>query len=214
MLDEAHHWAKTQFGSADLGDARRTGRLVSTMAAIAGLPTKVCRDSSARSPDQGGVSAVRLRSGHPGGGDGPASGAVPGRGGAASDRADGAGRHDARFLDPSQAPGRRPGRRRSRHRVPGAQLPGRAALGRDAGPGPPDDLGATAQGCDAADPGVSGLGRNGRDDRPSTGGQRLHLGRGPWRRRLRASGERPGYRLGCGRSGGPGPTAGRRAADR
>src|SRR3954454_7636414 len=38
MLDEAYHWAETQFGSADLGDARRTGRLVSTMAAIARAP--------------------------------------------------------------------------------------------------------------------------------------------------------------------------------
>ena len=38
MLDEAHHWAETQFGAAELGDARRTGRLVSTMAAIARTP--------------------------------------------------------------------------------------------------------------------------------------------------------------------------------
>src|SRR4051794_37615900 len=38
MLDEAHHWAATQFGAAELGDARRTGRLVSTMAAIARAP--------------------------------------------------------------------------------------------------------------------------------------------------------------------------------
>jgi len=38
MLDDAHYWAATQFGSADLGDARRTGRLVSTMAAIARAP--------------------------------------------------------------------------------------------------------------------------------------------------------------------------------
>src|SRR4051812_50104526 len=38
MLDEAHHWAETQFGAAELGDARRTGRLVSTMAAIARAP--------------------------------------------------------------------------------------------------------------------------------------------------------------------------------
>jgi hypothetical protein len=38
MLDEAHHWAETQFGAAKLGDARRTGRLVSTMAAIARAP--------------------------------------------------------------------------------------------------------------------------------------------------------------------------------
>jgi transposase-like protein len=38
MQDDAHYWAATQFGSADLGDARRTGRLVSTMAAIARAP--------------------------------------------------------------------------------------------------------------------------------------------------------------------------------
>jgi hypothetical protein len=38
MLDEAYHWAETQFGAADLGDARRTDRLVSTMAAIARAP--------------------------------------------------------------------------------------------------------------------------------------------------------------------------------
>src|SRR5437763_2448722 len=38
MFDEARHWAETQFGTADLGDARRTHRLVSTMAAIARAP--------------------------------------------------------------------------------------------------------------------------------------------------------------------------------
>ena len=38
MLDDTYHWAETQFGAADLGDARRTGRLVSTMAAIARAP--------------------------------------------------------------------------------------------------------------------------------------------------------------------------------
>ena len=38
MLDEAHYWAETQFGAAELGDIRRTGRLVSTMAAIARAP--------------------------------------------------------------------------------------------------------------------------------------------------------------------------------
>jgi len=38
MLDDARHWAETQFGTADLGDARRTHRLVSTMAAIARAP--------------------------------------------------------------------------------------------------------------------------------------------------------------------------------
>ena len=40
MLDEARHWAETQFGTADLGDARRTHRLVSTMAAIARAPNE------------------------------------------------------------------------------------------------------------------------------------------------------------------------------
>src|SRR3954470_3577365 len=38
MLDEAYHWAETQFGRAAMGDARRTDRLVSTMAAIARAP--------------------------------------------------------------------------------------------------------------------------------------------------------------------------------
>src|SRR4051795_6650012 len=38
MLDEARHWAEIQFGTADLGDARRTHRLVSIMAAIARAP--------------------------------------------------------------------------------------------------------------------------------------------------------------------------------
>jgi hypothetical protein len=38
MLDEARHWAETQFGTADLGDARRPHRLVSIMAAIARAP--------------------------------------------------------------------------------------------------------------------------------------------------------------------------------
>src|SRR3954454_6093747 len=38
MLDEARRWAETQFGTADLGDGRRTHRLVSTMAAIARAP--------------------------------------------------------------------------------------------------------------------------------------------------------------------------------
>ena len=40
MLDEAFHWAKVQFGTADLGDARRTDHLVSTMAAIARAPNE------------------------------------------------------------------------------------------------------------------------------------------------------------------------------
>src|SRR3954469_24575080 len=31
MLDEARHWAETQFGTADLGDARRTHRLVTQL---------------------------------------------------------------------------------------------------------------------------------------------------------------------------------------
>src|SRR4051794_21250943 len=38
MLDEARRWAETQFATADLGDARRTHRLVGIMAAIARAP--------------------------------------------------------------------------------------------------------------------------------------------------------------------------------
>src|SRR3954453_11229718 len=38
MLDEARHWAEIQFGTADLGDARPTHRLVSIMAAIPRAP--------------------------------------------------------------------------------------------------------------------------------------------------------------------------------
>jgi Transposase DNA-binding len=38
MLDDTYHWAEAQFGAADPGDARRTERLVSTMAAIARAP--------------------------------------------------------------------------------------------------------------------------------------------------------------------------------
>src|SRR4051812_17553929 len=38
MLDEARRWAETQFGTADLRDARRTHRLVSILAAIARAP--------------------------------------------------------------------------------------------------------------------------------------------------------------------------------
>src|SRR3954452_14492798 len=38
MLDEARHWAETQFGTAARGGARRTHRLVSIMAAIARAP--------------------------------------------------------------------------------------------------------------------------------------------------------------------------------
>jgi Transposase DNA-binding len=48
MLDDAHYWAATQFGSADLGDARRTGRLVSTMAAIARAPDESLDESLPR----------------------------------------------------------------------------------------------------------------------------------------------------------------------
>src|SRR3954470_11270445 len=104
MLDDAHYWAATQFGAADLGDARRTGRLVSTMAAIARAPDEsLPRQLGSIGWSPGGVPAVRLWRGHSGGGDGPASGAVLGRGGASSGRADGAGRHDARFLDALQA---------------------------------------------------------------------------------------------------------------
>ena len=38
MLEDADQWAEAQFGAADLGDSRRTDRLVRTMAAIAQAP--------------------------------------------------------------------------------------------------------------------------------------------------------------------------------
>src|SRR4051794_13316657 len=113
MLDEARRWAETQFGTADLGDARRTHRLVSTMAAIARAPDESLprRELAATTrlarQHQGGVPAVRLWGGHPHGRHGPACGpacrAVPRRGGAASDRPHGPRRHDPRFLAASYA---------------------------------------------------------------------------------------------------------------
>src|SRR3954454_22313825 len=218
MLDEARRWAETQFGTADLGDARRTHRLVSTMAAIARAP-----DESL--PRQLGSLANTKR--------GTGSSTV--------------GRSPARpswtRMSPRAAPRRRGirssswstttrssmSRRIARSRGPagsatiaapgswptlGPQLSGRAALGRNAGPRPPDDLGAPAQGRHARDPRVGGLGRHGRDDRPPSRRPCLCLSRGPGRRHLRASRARAGGRLGRGRAGrsGASPGSGRRFA--
>src|SRR3712207_3056549 len=149
MLDDAHHWAETQFGAAALGDARRTGRLVSTMAAIArapdaSLPRQLgsIGDTKAayRLFDCGAVTREAVMDPH-----------------LMQCRAE-AARHpvvlmvqDDTTLDFS-----------THRRLQGAgrigddhgtgflahSCLGRAALGRDAGPRPPDDLVATAQGCE------------------------------------------------------------------
>src|SRR4051812_32108810 len=232
MLDEARRWAETQFGTAELGDARRTHRLVSIMAAIArapdeSLPRQLGSLANAKAGyrlfDCGAVTRTAVMDPHVGPACrtrmsdphvGPACRAVPRRGGAASDRPHGSGRHDPRFLAASHAQGGRPRRRRPRHRVLGSQLSGRAALGRNAGPRPPDDLGAPAQGRHAPDPRVGGLGRHGRHGRPPSRRHCLCLGRGPGRRPLRASRARAGGRLGRGRAGrsGASPGSGRRFA--
>src|SRR4051794_38489198 len=127
MLDEARHWAETQFGTADLGDARRTHRLVSIMAAIARAPDESLprhlgslanTKAGYRLFDCGAVTRTAVMDPHVG----PACRAGPRRGGAASDRPHGSGRHDPRFRAASHAQGGRP--------------PGRAALGRSAGRAP------------------------------------------------------------------------------
>src|SRR4051812_6801193 len=152
MLDEARRWAETQFGAADLGDARRTHRLVSIMAAIARAPdesvprhlgslanTKAgyrlfdcgavtrtavmdphvaqCRAAAARHPIVLMVQDDTILDFSP---HRTLKGA--GRGGAASDRPHGSGRHDPRFLAASHAQGGRPRRRRPRPRVLGSLL--------------------------------------------------------------------------------------------
>ena len=209
MLDDAHYWAATQFGSADLGDARRTGRLVSTMAAIArapdeSLPRQLGSIAGAKAAyrlfDCGAVTREAVMDPH-----------------LAQCRAEAARHpivlmvHDDTTLDFST------------HR----RLQGAGRVGDDRGTGflahsclavlpSGETLGLAHQTIWARPPKgvtrqtreISGLGRHGRDDRPSAGGQPLRLGRGPGRRRLRASGERARYRLGRGRPGGPGPTAG------
>jgi hypothetical protein len=108
MLDEAHYWAETQFGAAERGDIRRTGRLVSTMAAIArapdeSLPRQLGSLAGAKAAyrlfDCGAVTREAVMDPH-----------------LAQCRAEAARHpivlmvHDARFLDASPAPGRRPGR--------------------------------------------------------------------------------------------------------
>src|SRR5918997_931501 len=107
MLDEAHYWAETQFGAAELGDVRRTGRLVSTMAAIARAPDESLprqlgslgdTKEAYRLFDCGAVTREAVMDPH-----------------LAQCRAAAARHpvvlmvhdHDARFLDASQAPGRR-----------------------------------------------------------------------------------------------------------
>ena len=150
MLDDAHYWAATQFGSADLGDARRTGRLVSTMAAIArapdeSLPRQLGSIAGAKAAyrlfDCGAVTREAVMDPH-----------------LAQCRAEAARHpivlmvHDDTTLDFSTHRRLQGAGRVGDDRGTGFQLPGRAALGRDAGPGPPDDLGATAQGRDATDP--------------------------------------------------------------
>src|SRR3954465_3557736 len=153
MLDEARHWAETQFGTADLGDARRTHRLVSIMAAIARAPDESLprqlgslanTKAGYRLFDCGAVTRTAVMDPHVAHSPAAAARPPPRRGGAASDRPDGPRRHDPRFLSASHTQGGRPCRRRPWHRVPGPQLSGRAALGRNAGPRPPDDLGAAA----------------------------------------------------------------------
>src|SRR4051794_2046111 len=132
MLDEARHWAETQFGTADLGDARRTHRLVSIMAAIARAPDESLprqlgslanTKAGYRLFDCGAVTREAVMNPH-----------VAQCHAAASDRPHGPRRHNPRFLAASHAQGSRPCRRRPRHRVLGPQLSGRAALGRNAGP--------------------------------------------------------------------------------
>src|SRR3954463_1289191 len=108
MLDEARRWAETQFGTAELGDARRTHRLVSIMAAItrapdASLPRQLGSLANTKAGyrlfDCGAVTRTAVMDPHVG----PACPAVPRRGGAASDRPHGSGRHDPRFLAASHA---------------------------------------------------------------------------------------------------------------
>src|SRR3954453_5416235 len=116
MLDEARRWAETQFGTADLGDARRTPRLVSTMAAIARAPdeslprhlgSRANTKAGYRLFDCGAVTRTAVMDPH-----------VAQCRAAASDRPHGSGRHDPRCLAASHAQGGRPRRRRPRHRVP------------------------------------------------------------------------------------------------
>ena len=191
MLDEAHHWAETQFGAAELGDARRTGRLVSTMAAIARTPDESLPrqlgsigDTKAayRLFDCGAVTREAVMDPH-----------------LAQCRA-AAARHpivlmvqDDTTLDFST------------HR----RLQGVGRVGDDHGTGflahsclavlpSGETLGLAHQTIWSRPPKgvrrqtrrVSGLGRNGRSDRPADDGQPFRLGRRPRRRRLRASGGR------------------------
>ena len=205
MLDDVDHWATTQFGAADLGDARRTDRLVSTMAAIArapdaSLPRQLGSVGEAKAAyrlfDCGAVTREAVMEPH-----------------LAQCRAAAARHpvvlmvHDDTTLDFSA------------HR----RLQGAGRVGDDRGRGflahsclavlpSGKSLGLAhqtiwarpAKGVPRPTRKVGGLGRNGHGDRPSAGGQSLRLGCRPRCRRLRASGERTGYRLGRGRAGGTG----------
>ena len=170
MLDDVDHWATTQFGAADLGDARRTDRLVSTMAAIARAPDASLRrqlgsvgeaKAAYRLFDCGAVTREAVMEPH-----------------LARCRAAAARHpvvlmvHDDTTLDFS-----------AHRRLQGAGRVGddrgRGFLAHSClavlpsgkfGPRPPDDLGAAGQRRPAADPQVGGLGRNGHGDRPSAGG--------------------------------------------
>ena len=115
MLDDAHLLGRDTVRGGRSGRRQRNGASGENQGGDRPGPrrepaatTRLARRTPRR------VSAVRLWGGHPGGGHGPACRAVPGRGGAASDRPHGARRHDPRFLAASHAPGSRPGRRRSR----------------------------------------------------------------------------------------------------
>jgi hypothetical protein len=197
MSDEARHWAETQFGTADLGDARRTHRLVSIRAAIARAPDESLprqlgslanTKAGYRLFDCGAVTRKAVMDPH-----------------VAQGHAEAARHpivlmvHDDTILDFSP------------HRtLKGASRVGddcgtgflahscRAMLASGAthtGPRPPEDLGAAAQGRHSSDPRVGGLGRNSRDDRPPSRRHCLCLSRGSRRRHLRASQERAGGRL-------------------
>src|SRR4051812_705385 len=153
MLDEARRWAETQFGTADLGDARRTHRLVSTMAAIARAPDESLprqlgslanTKAGYRLFDCGAVTRTAVMNPH-----------IAECHAAAARHPIVRMVHDHKILDLSPHRTLKGAGRVGNDRGTGflahsclAVLPsaGRAALGRNAGPRPPDDLDAAAQG--------------------------------------------------------------------